>query len=57
MEQVVHIEQLRSRCTILRDDERIDAGEQRGLLPDNTSGERRAADLPALEPELTNLAG
>ena len=57
VEQVVHVEQLRSRSTILRDDKRIDASEQRGLLPDDASSERGPADLPAFEPELADLAG
>jgi len=57
VEQVVHIEQLRSRCTILRDDKRIDASEQRGLLLDDASSKRRPADLPSLEPELADLTG
>ena len=57
MEQVVHIEQLCSRSTILRDYKGIDASEQRGLLPNDAGGERRPADLPTLEPELANLTG
>ena len=56
VEQVVHPKYLGHRGPVLSHDERIDAGIQHRLVPDDSGGQGRAARLAALVPDLADLA-